>query len=201
MTTSTKIAQPELNTLETEGFILAAEWKKISKADERRFESFTKADGFDTRLGKLLQQLKLEGGQRISSQRLKDCNIHEVDKRRRSEAMWFVENEVKCREFIAESKKGFGSLTALQAAMAKSAKADKPAVTEGDNAGAATEGGEAPITEGVAKSNIGPVDLAKQVADLAKANGVSLLDLVDQLLELATGSSVEDLAQEAAKAA
>ena len=36
-------------------------------------------------------------------------------------------------------------------------------------------------------------DLAKQVADLAKANGVSLLDLADQLLELATGSSVGDL--------
>jgi hypothetical protein len=83
MTTSTKIAQPELNTLEAEGFILAAEWKKISKADERRFSSFTKADGFDTRLGKLLQQLKLEGGQRISSQRLKDCGINIVDKRRR----------------------------------------------------------------------------------------------------------------------
>jgi hypothetical protein len=60
MTTSTKIAQPELNTLEAEGFVLAAEWKKISKADERRFSSFTKADGFDTRLGKLLQQLKLK---------------------------------------------------------------------------------------------------------------------------------------------
>ena len=119
MTTSTKIAQPELNTLEAEGFILAAEWKKISKADERRFSSFTKADGFDTRLGKLLQQLKLEGGQRISSQRLKDCGINIVDKRRRSEALWFVENEKECRQFIAESKKGFTSLTALQAAMRK----------------------------------------------------------------------------------
>jgi len=41
-------------------------------------------------------------------------------------------------------------------------------------------------------------DLAKQVADLAKANGVSLLDLVDQLLELATGSSVEDLLRDLA---
>jgi hypothetical protein len=181
-----------ISTLEAEGFIIGKLWKSICKADNKRFKDSINAEGFDYRLGKLMVQLKAEGGQRISSQRLKDCNIHEVDKRRRSEALWFVENEVKCREFIAESKKGFGSLTALQAAMAKSAKADKPAVTEGD---------EAPITEGVAKSNVGPVDLAKQVADLAKANGVSLLDLVDQLLELATGSSVEDLAQEAAKAA
>jgi hypothetical protein len=202
MENSTKTTEVAvISTLEAEGFIIGKLWKSICKADNKRFKDSINAEGFDYRLGKLMVQLKAEGGQRISSQRLKDCNIHEVDKRRRSEALWFVENEIKCREFIAESKKGFGSLTALQAAMAKSAKADNPAVTEGDNAGAATEGGEAPITEGVAKSNVGPVDLAKQVADLAKANGVSLLDLVDQLLELATGSSVEDLAQESAKAA
>jgi hypothetical protein len=190
-TKSTEVAV--ISTLEAEGFIIGKLWKSICKADNKRFKDSISAEGFDYRLGKLMVQLKAEGGQRISSQRLKDCNIHEVDKRRRSEATWFVENEIKCREFIAESKKGFGSLTALQAAMAKSAKADKPAVTEGDNASAATEG--------AAKSNVGPVDLAKQVADLAKANGVSLLDLVDQLLELATGSSVEDLAQGSAKAA
>jgi hypothetical protein len=185
MENSTKTTEVAvISTLEAEGFIIGKLWKSICKADNKRFKDSINAEGFDYRLGKLMVQLKAEGGQRISSQRLKDCNIHEVDKRRRSEALWFVENEIKCREFIAESKKGFGSLTALQAAMAKSAKADKPAVTEG-----------------VAKSNVGPVDLAKQVADLAKANGVSLLDLVDQLLELATGSSVEDLAQEAAKAA
>ena len=139
MTTST-ITKAEINTLEAEGFILAAEWKKICKADVRRFNAFTKADGFDTRLGKLLQQLKAEGGQRISSQRLKDCGIHVVDKRRRSEALWFVENEVECRNFIAESKKGFTSLTALQAAMRKAKPKAQADVT----------------TESEVKSNVGP---------------------------------------------
>lgn len=184
MTTITTIEQPKLNTLETEGFILAAEWKKICKADVRRFNAFTKADGFDTRLGKLLQQLKAEGGQRISSQRLKDCGIHIVDKRRRSEALWFVENEVECRKFIAESKKGFTSLTALQAAMRKA----KP--TAQDTAD----------TKGEVKSNVGPADtdqptaqteaprivtkgeVIKQLKAVCKANDINILDVIDDIL-------------------
>jgi hypothetical protein len=181
MTTSTKIAQPELNTLEAEGFILAAEWKKISKADERRFTTFTKADGFDTRLGKLLQQLKLEGGQRISSQRLKDCGINIVDKRRRSEALWFVENEVECRQFIAESKKGFTSLTAFQAAMRKAGTEPKAetASTEGDvksNVGPTTEG------ESSAKPVITKGDIVKQLKAVCEASGISVLDVIDDIL-------------------
>lgn len=181
MTTSTKIAQPELNTLEAEGFILAAEWKKISKADERRFATFTKADGFDTRLGKLLQQLKAEGGERISSQRLKDCGIHIVDKRRRSEALWFVENEKECRQFLAESKKGFTSLTALQSAMRKAGTEPKA---------------ETANTEGEAKSNVGPNseakeaakptitkgDIVKQLKAVCEASGISVLDIIDDIL-------------------
>lgn len=182
--TTTTIEQPKLNTLETEGFILAAEWKKICKADVRRFNAFTKADGFDTRLGKLLQQLKAEGGQRISSQRLKDCGIHIVDKRRRSEALWFVENEVECRKFIAESKKGFTSLTALQAAM----RNVKP--TAQDTAD----------TKGEVKSNVGPADtdqptaqtdaprivtkgeVIKQLKAVCKANDINILDVIDDIL-------------------
>jgi hypothetical protein len=181
MTTST-INKPEINTLEAEGFILAAEWKQISKADVRRFNAFTKADGFDTRLGKLLQQLKAEGGERISSQRLKDCGIHIVDKRRRSEALWFVENEKECRQFLAESKKGFTSLTALQAAMRKSAEGTGKA--------------EAASTKGEAKSNVGPNseakeaakpvitkgDIVKQLKAVCEATGINVLDVIDDIL-------------------
>lgn len=115
----------EINTLEAEGFALAKEWKSICKADKSRFTKSTKADGFDTRLGKLMFALKQEAGGRIQSARLKECGINGIDKRRRSEALWFVENETEARQFIQASKKGFTSLTALQAAMRKSAKADK----------------------------------------------------------------------------
>ena len=112
-----EVITAEANTLELEGKALATMWKSICKADKGRFTAATKADGFDTRLGKLMQKLKAEGGERISTDRLKDCGINGIDKRRRSEALWFVENEKVCRDFIAKSKKGFTSLTALQAAM------------------------------------------------------------------------------------
>jgi len=69
--------------------------------------------------------LKQEANGRISSQRLRDCGINGIDKRRRSEALWFVENETEARAFVKSSKKGFTSLSALQKAMAKSAKADE----------------------------------------------------------------------------
>lgn len=182
MTTST-VSKPEINTLEAEGFILAAEWKKISKADERRFNSFTKADGFDTRLGKLLQQLKAEGGERISSQRLKDCGINIVDKRRRSEALWFVENEVECRKFIAESKKGFTSLTALQAAMRKVAKgnseAEQPKADTKSNVGPQQPDSEA-VNEQPHVVTKGEI-IAKLKA-VCKANDINILDVIDDIL-------------------
>ena len=125
MTNSIVAQTAEINTLEAEGLALAKEWKSICKADKARFTKSTKADGFDTRLGKLMFALKQESEGRIPSARLKECGINSIDKRRRSEALWFVENETEARDFIKASKKGFTSLTALQAAMRKSAKADE----------------------------------------------------------------------------
>ena len=86
------VVKAEINTLESEGKALASIWRGIAKGN---FENATKADGFDTRLGKLMQKLKAEtDAGRISSARLKDCNIHNIDKRRRAEALWFVENDI-----------------------------------------------------------------------------------------------------------
>lgn len=169
----------EISTLEAEGFALAKQWKEICKADAKRFTAHTKADGFDTRLGKLMQQLKLEGGERISSQRLKDCGIHVIDKRRRSEALWFVENEVECRQFLAESKKGFTSLTALQAAM----KAATKASTSGDksNVGPDTEG-EADDEASAVQPVMSQAEVILSLKAMCQANGLNVLDIVDALL-------------------
>ena len=153
---------PTISTLESEGVALATMWKSMVSAESKRFSENTQAEGFDTRLGKLMQQLKAEGGERISSDRLKACGIHTIDKRRRAEAMWFVENEVVAREFMKASKKGFGSLTALQSAMAKAAKADEPKVTEGEVSAEAN-------SEANDKSNVGPKLDAKGIADMLKA--------------------------------
>jgi len=156
----------EINTLEAEGLALAKEWKSICKADKSRFTKSTKADGFDTRLGKLMFALKQESEGRIPSARLKECGINSIDKRRRSEALWFVENETEARQFIQASKKGFTSLTALQAAMRKSAKADEtPEQPEADD-----------------KSNVGPNEPEVQVEEVKAFPNMSAEDIAFEAL-------------------
>ena len=172
------------NTLEAEGFALAKEYKQITKGDKARFTKATKADGFDTRLGKLMQKLKAEGGERISTQRLKDCGIDGIDKRRRAEALWFVENETACRAKIKASKKGFTSLTALQAAMKpkapKKPKADKPVQPEADdksNVGLNSEADESPIADKSAS------DIALDALVQCEVNGITVKDFMLALKE------------------
>jgi hypothetical protein len=145
------------NTLESEGKALATIWKGIVKGN---FDNATKADGFDTRLGKLMLALKAEGGERISTDRLKDCGINGIDKRRRSEALWFVENETACRDFVAKSKKGFKSLTALQAAMKPKADTETPVEPKAED-----------------KSNVG-LDSEADKAETKSASDIALEALV-----------------------
>jgi hypothetical protein len=165
-----------LNTLEAKGEALLNEWRSIDRGLKASFTKHTKADGFDTRLGQLMLALKAEGGERISSQRLKDCHINSIDKRRRSEALWFVENETAARAFMKASKKGFTSLSALQKAMAKASKpkADKSDAksTEGDVK--SDVGPKQPKAEAVKPTKLDADTLAEQVFDLMEANGISL---------------------------
>ena len=92
----------KLDDLVKEGKALGKMWSTLHSVKQS-----TKANGFDTRLGKLLSELKaqssLDSGQ-ISRQTLTTYGVHNIDRRRRSEALWFVENEVQCREFIKNSK-------------------------------------------------------------------------------------------------
>ena len=171
------------NTLEAEGFALAKEFKQITKGDKARFTKTTKADGFDTRLGKLMQKLKAEGGERISTDRLKDCGINGIDKRRRSEALWFVENETTCRDFIAKSKKGFTSLTALQAAMKPKAevkpKAETPTEPKAEQEQPKAETQSVKTAEDLALDTLLQVELhGISLADfkIAMANAIGLIE-------------------------
>jgi len=122
-----------LDEMVQEGKALGRIWKQTNSLKDS-----TKANGFDTRLGKLLMQLKaassLDSGQ-ISRQVLTTHGIHNIDRRRRAEALWFAENEVKCREFMQASKKGFTSLTALQKAMRDADKPTDTAKAEVSNVG------------------------------------------------------------------
>ena len=191
----TNEVNPAISTLESEGVALATMWKAMVLAEAKRFSDLTKAEGFDTRLGKLMQELKAEGGERISGDRLKACGIHTIDKRRRAESLWFVENEVACREFIKASKKGFTSLSALQKAMAISAKKDLPIADEVSDEPVADEVSEK------AKSDVGPTITKEVVFDhllkVCKANKINLLDLAEMLMSY----DEVTIEEEAAKAA
>ena len=122
-TANRKVEGTSIDALVKEGKALGKMWNAIHNVKQT-----TKANGFDTRLGKLLSTLKaqsaLDSGQ-IPTHVLRTHGIDKIDRRRRSEALWFYENQAECVEFIKASKKGFTSLTALQAAMRKAAKADE----------------------------------------------------------------------------
>lgn len=187
MTNQIATISAKINTLEAEGFALAKEWKSICKADKTRFTKSTKADGFDTRLGKLMFALKQEANGRITSQRLKDCGINTIDKRRRSEALWFVENETEARAFVQASKKGFTSLTALQAAMKKadkSAKADEQAETH-EQPEADTESNVGLDSEAETKQSepLSPSDIALEALIQCETNGIAIKDFMLALKE------------------
>ena len=183
MTKKTNEVKAELNTLEAEGKALARIWSGITKGD---FKNSTKANGFDTRLGKLMVSLKAEANGRISSARLKEVGIHNIAKQRRSEALWFIENEVEAREFAKASKKGFTSLSALQKAMAKAAKPVEPKGSETP---------EQPEPKGSDKSDVGQttsgersadqktsaLDIALLVLEQCELHGVELQDVLGEL--------------------
>jgi len=171
-----------MDALVKEGKALARIWKQTNSLKDS-----TKASGFDTRLGKLLQQLKaqssLDSGQ-VSRQVLTAHGIHTIDRRRRAEALWFVENEVECRDFIAKSKKGFSSLTALQAAMRKAATAaEQPtAKAEPSNVGQSSEAKQSGATEHRSVSvQITRSKMVDTILHHCKENGLNIEDIINDL--------------------
>jgi len=190
--TQTKVVGTTIDAMIKEGKALGRIWKQTNSLKDS-----AKASGFDTRLGKLLQQLKasspLDSGQ-ISRQTLTTHGIHTIDRRRRSEALWFVENEVECRDFIKASKKGFTSLTALQAAMRK---ASKEAKSEAPTT-AKAEPVEATPTK-VEPSNVGQKPVSKQIVfdklvKVCDANGIDMLELAEMIIDHSTAPTVTEVA-------
>lgn len=169
-----------LDILVKEGKALYSIWRQTNSLKDS-----TKAKGFDTRLGKLLQQLKaqstVDSGQ-ISRQTLATYHVDKIDRRRRSEALWFVENEVECRDFIKKSKKGFTSLTALQAAMRKAAKGsdeDQTAKAEPSNVG---QSDEAPAKADKAPVKITHKVMVNTILAQTELNGLDLEKIIEDLM-------------------
>ena len=179
---TTTTESPDINTHEVEGRKLQVIWNKRQAVWTKDFKADTQSDGFDTRLGKLIRELKLESDSRqISSSRLRDCSIHSIDRRRRSEALWFVENEKDCRSFIQTSKKGFTSLTALQAAMRKANKSDD---TTGDTDVEPTEKAEKESKVGQLDTTVkmDKFELAKIIQEICLSNKIDDAELIEILM-------------------
>ena len=177
----TKVVGTTIDAMIKEGKALYSIWRQTNSLKDS-----TKASGFDTRLGKLLQQLKaqstVDSGQ-ISRQTLATYHVDKIERRRRSEALWFVENEVECRDFIKASKKGFTSLTALQAAMRKASKeAESEAPTT-----AKAEPVEATPTK-VEPSNVGQSPASKQevfdkLVKVCEFSGIDMLEIAEMIID------------------
>tara|TARA_B100000035_G_scaffold19177_1_gene15297 strand:+ start:701 stop:1294 length:594 start_codon:yes stop_codon:yes gene_type:complete len=190
--TQTKVVGTTIDAMIKEGKALARIWKQTNSLKDS-----TKASGFDTRLGKLLQQLKasspLDSGQ-ISRQTLTTHGIHTIDRRRRAEALWFVENEVECRDFIKASKKGFTSLTALQAAMRKASKeADAPKQPKAESSNV----GQSDATPAKAEKEYGMVSkqlVFDKLVKVCESHGIDMLEIAEMIIDHSTASTVTEVA-------
>ena len=180
-----KVEGTSIDALVAEGKALGKMWATLNSVKQS-----TKANGFDTRLGKLLSTLKaqsaMDSGQ-IPTHVLRTHGIDKIDRRRRSEALWFYENQAECAEFIKTSKKGFTSLTALQRAMKDAAKANEPvAKAKVSNVGQSDEPKQAKLVEqSTTKVSVGPITRSKMVATIVKQcelNGLKLEEVIDDLL-------------------
>jgi hypothetical protein len=177
----------KLDDLVREGKALGKMWSTLHSVKQS-----TKANGFDTRLGKLLIELKaqssVDSGQ-VSRQTLTTYGVHNIDRRRRSEALWFAENEVQCREFISNSKKGYTSLTALQKAMKDAtAKADATEVEAAEEDTAKAE------VSNVGQSNKpSKDDIVKSIVKACEYSGIDLLDIAEALMQIDTVSEADEV--------
>ena len=168
-----------ISALVKEGKALASIWKQTNS-----LKHTIKASGFDTRLGKLLQELKaqstLDSGQ-ISRQTLTMYGINVIDRRRRSEALWFVENEVECRKFIEDGKFKGTSLTALQKAMRDAAKATQKETTEGETSNVGQSDAEQPKADAT-KPRISHKVMVNTIIAQAELNELDLEEIITDLM-------------------
>jgi hypothetical protein len=176
-----------LDALVKEGKALGKMWSTLNSVKQS-----TKANGFDTRLGKLLSTLKAQSAHdsgQIPTHVLRTHGIANIDRRRRAEALWFYENQAECVEFIKQSRKGFTSLTALQAAMRKAAKAEAettaPSKDEPSNVGQSDDNKPTKLVQHSETKVSVPVTRTVMVNTIIKqceANGLDLETIVDDLI-------------------
>ena len=171
----------QLGTLETEGHALARAWRSRDKVERSQFVSDSEnVPSFDSSLKRPKGLLVRTGAIMVAISEdkttLMKSGLNKVDKRRRSECKWFFENLKECQAFIAQSKKGYGNLSALQKAMSKIAKADDKNVPPSDDQEKSSD----------VESDVGPTqlpttkfDLAKEIMKTCLANNIDPIELIE----------------------
>ena len=182
MTKSATATGTTISALVAEGKALGKMWNAINSVKQT-----TKANGFDTRLGKLLSELKaqstVDSGQ-IPTHVLRTHGIAQIDRRRRSEALWFFENQADCVEFMKASKKGYTSLSALQKAMKKSDDGATVAKAKPSDVGQSEDKPTNLVQHSETKVSV-PVTRSTMVNTIIKqceANGLELEQVIDDLI-------------------
>lgn len=171
-----------ISALVAEGKALGKMWNAINSVKQT-----TKANGFDTRLGKLLSELKaqstVDSGQ-IPTHVLRTHGIAQIDRRRRSEALWFFENQADCVEFMKASKKGYTSLSALQKAMKAASKEATVAKAKPSDVGHSDDKPTNLVQHSETKVSV-PVTRSTMVNTIIKqceANGLELEQVIEDLI-------------------
>tara|TARA_R100000951_G_scaffold18675_1_gene15142 strand:- start:302 stop:880 length:579 start_codon:yes stop_codon:yes gene_type:complete len=171
-----------ISALVVEGKALGKMWNAINSVKQT-----TKANGFDTRLGKLLSELKaqstVDSGQ-IPTHVLRTHGIANIDRRRRSEALWFFENQADCVEFMKASKKGYTSLSALQKAMKAASKEATVAKAKPSDVGQSDDKPTNLVQHSETKVSV-PVTRSTMVNTIIKqceANGLELEQVIEDLI-------------------
>jgi len=174
MANSTKTPVTPIQALINEGKALGSIWRQTNSMKQT-----IKDNGFDTRLGKLLVTLKADtDGPKIPTHVLRTHGIDGIDRRRRSEALWFIENETECRAFIAESKFKGNSLTSLQNAMRQAVKDSD--TDETDSEAELSNVGQSDETP--SKPKVTQTVMVNTILQHVEANKLNLESVIEELI-------------------
>jgi len=175
----------EINTLEAQGKALHNAWKRIVKAEQKQMTEF------DLPLGNLLIALQAEGEGRIAKSRLRDCNLHVICRRRRSDAKVLAENWTE----LEGMSKRFTSTSALLKAWKaeQKANADEPKAEQVE--AETTEGKTSDVGQNEVQATANTMDatdIATEVFSMLDKHNVSLADFKEQFAAVCEIMETED---------
>ena len=189
-----------INSLEDQGKALAVSFAVISLVDAKNLKLSMRVDkpkenstefrvaihGFDYKLGQLMLSLKAEGGERIPTQRIRDCHLHKIADQRRSEALWFASNEDDIRAFVKKAKVDYTNLGSIKRAMKPKAPMTlvAPKVETPVEPKVETPTNEVTSTPTVGANpnlKVTPTLVVNKMMDIVKANGLDLEEIIEML--------------------